>query len=854
MKKNLLYSALACFIVTMGLSQSNSEQLNRFQTKTKAQISINSLTQTPEFIRFGKVNALSITGNSIKTKALNFVNQYEEIIGLPASQLEIASIKEDNDGFTHVTFNQKYNDVLVFDGQLRLHFNVANKLTSLNGNLLPITKVNAIPDLDADQAKNKALTNVISQGINYSGQPLFVFKNELFVFRKGLVENDFKGNYLVYKVEVRNDADVREYLFIDAHTGELVEQFTGIAHAMDRKVYEGSVSAANLVWEEGDALPGTLDIWQRNETITSGHVYSFFENAFGYLSYDGADAPMITINNNPNISCPNATWNGSTANYCNGTATDDVIAHEWGHAYTGSTSQLIYQFQSGALNESYSDIWGETIDLLNNYEDAGENLSDRTTCNNSLKWQVGEDATAFGGAIRDMYFPTCDGHPGKVTDGQYRCGTGDNGGVHSNSGVPNHAYALLVDGGNYNGQNINGIGFTKAAHIFWRAQSQYLTATSDFSVFADALEASGNDLLGINLEGLSTTSVPAGPSGEIITAADLLELNKVILAVEFRINPDACGYQPLLTDTTTLCSNATSSPLFKEDWESGVSAWTITNFTTSTSWIDRNWVLETNLPKDRAGNGVFGADPINGNCTTSIQHGILRLESPVINIPSTTVNDYQLAFNHNISTEEGWDGANIKYRINGGTWTLLPTASFTVNAYNLDLIVFQNGAGASDNPLKGEGAFSGSDEGGNTGSWVTSVADISGLGVNANDTFQLRFEVGTDGCNGTVGWYLDEVYLYSCSTALSVDSFSALETSLSVFPNPSNGVFVLNNTNKLDLESAQVYDMNGRLIKTINLNSNIEKTQIDLKALSNGMYFMKVNSLSTSKTFKLIKN
>ena len=63
---------------------------------------------------------------------------------------------------------------------------------------------------------------------------------------------------------------------------------------------------------------------------------------------------------------------------------------------------------------------------------------------------------------------------------QFTCGSGDNGGVHSNSGVPNHIYALLVDGGTYNGETINGIGFTKAAHIFWRVQSVYLTKTSDF--------------------------------------------------------------------------------------------------------------------------------------------------------------------------------------------------------------------------------------------------------------------------------------------------------------------------------------------------------------------------------------
>ena len=64
---------------------------------------------------------------------------------------------------------------------------------------------------------------------------------------------------------------------------------------------------------------------------------------------------------------------------------------------------------------------------------------------------MGEDSTAFGGAIRDMWAPTCHGDPGKVSDAEYYCATDDGGGVHSNSGVPNHGYALLVDGGTYNG-------------------------------------------------------------------------------------------------------------------------------------------------------------------------------------------------------------------------------------------------------------------------------------------------------------------------------------------------------------------------------------------------------------------
>ena len=59
----------------------------------------------------------------------------------------------------------------------------------------------------------------------------------------------------------------------------------------------------------------------------------------------------------------------TTINFCDGTAADDIIGHEWAHAYTQYTNNLVYAWQSGAINEAYSDIWGETIDLLNNYDD-----------------------------------------------------------------------------------------------------------------------------------------------------------------------------------------------------------------------------------------------------------------------------------------------------------------------------------------------------------------------------------------------------------------------------------------------------------------------------------------------------
>jgi len=360
---------------------------------------------------------------------------------------------------------------MFFDGVLKFHFNKDEELNSINGNIIPDINDTAMAEISLEKAIEKAKIIAKDQKLSFKDLPLEIGRNTLLLFPKGLAQGEPISTYLAYEVEVTNKNDVREFLFIDAHTGKLVDQFTGIHQIIDRELYEvNTTDPNNLKWQEGDALPGNLDQWQQNEVITSEHVYNFFKNGFNYISYDNADHSMITINNNPNINCPNANWNGISANYCTGTASDDVVAHEWGHAYTEYTSDLIYQYQPGALNESYSDVWGETIDLLNGYQDAGENNTVRTTtsCSSgSVRWMMGEDATAFtGGALRDMWNPNCKYQPANMLDSSfYYCGTQDSGGVHYNSGVGNRLYSLLVDGGTYGGYTISSIGFVKAAHL-----------------------------------------------------------------------------------------------------------------------------------------------------------------------------------------------------------------------------------------------------------------------------------------------------------------------------------------------------------------------------------------------------
>jgi hypothetical protein len=718
----------------------------------------------------------------------------------------------------------------------------------------------------------------------------------------------------VYEVVVTNEANVRDAVFVHAITGKVINRYTLVDNALHRVLYEESATTPPI-WEEGDPFPGALNGDQQNLVNFSGNSYWHFFNAFGRDSYDALGAMMKTVNNDPTISCPNANWNGATTNYCNGVTSDDVVAHEWGHAYTQYTHDLIYQWQPGALNESYSDIWGETVDMLNglgtdapaaprtvgscsthmgnpavvinapasiarvceagtatfgpsvdqtgttgdvvladdgvapgsdactalpagsmtgkvglvdrgtcaftikvkNAQDAGAiavvvaNTADAvqgmggsddtitipsllislsngnaikgelgtSTVNVTLKevpdagsedsyrWLMGEDSTAFGGAIRDMWTPTCVGDPGKVSDAEYHCTTDDGGGVHSNSGVPNHGYALLVDGGTYNGQTVTGIGLVKAAHLYWRAQSVYQMPTTKFEDHADALEASCTDLIGAPLEGLSTSSTPAGPSGEAITAADCVEVSDMIDAVELRTDPTAqCDFGPLLSQNppTGCAAQKNAVMLYSEDFEDGLADWTLTNEGVFGGWPGTDWTADASLPGDRLGTAAFGEDLLAGNCDGGAGDvsGVMRLASPAIVIPDSGIDSsgLLLTFDHYVATEAGWDGGNLKISINGGTYAVVPASAFVFNPYNMTL---QTAAAGNTNPLAGQPGFSGTDGGEVHGTWGQSQIDLRKVGVKKGDTITLRFDFGMDGCTGIDGWYIDDIKLTSCN-------------------------------------------------------------------------------------------
>jgi hypothetical protein len=634
-------------------------------------------------------------------------------------------------------------------------------------------------------------------------------------------------------------------------------------------------------------------------------TYELYAHAFARDSFDGAGSILDSIFDRGD-SCPNASWNGLFVSFCRGMTADDVTAHEWSHAYTEHTHGLIYQWQPGALNEAYSDIFGELVDLLNgrgsdapgarrsdgectgftsppprivvhaplalagalasggatfgpeSFDATGEvaladdglgtpsdgcspfanaaevagriALVDRGSClfvekvanaqasgaigvivandvsglftmsgddptlvipalfatradgasirealasgpvraslrggdfgaDASYRWLLGEDATATRGAFRDLWNPVCYGDPGRVGDsGSYSCSRSDNGGVHTNSGVPNHAFALLADGGSYRGHTLGGIGLTKAAHVYFRAESVYQVPATDFADHADALEQSCADLVGADLPDLAS----GVPSGEVLTSVDCDEVAAAVAATELRAPPSECGFQPLLAQSPPpLCAEGIAKPLFHDDFEAGGSSaarFEVSHAAASADFTPRDWEVVGDLPDHRAGRAFFAADPDIGTCQPGgDESGVLSLVSPRIRIPAS-VSEPMLSFEHSVATEAGWDGGNIEIRVNGGPWQLVQGSDFVYNPYNTTLFTATQ---SNTNPMAGEPAFSGTDGGAVGGAWGRSIVRLAPY-ARAKDQIELRFDFGSDGCTGRLGWFIDDLLVYRC--------------------------------------------------------------------------------------------
>ena len=260
-------------------------------------------------------------------------------------------------------------------------------------------------------------------------------------------------------------------------------------------------------------LTSSNNSWSEEVAVSAhnngGLAYEYFRTTHGRSSIDGQAGNIpsfVNVADADGSSLGNAFWSSIAIFYGNGDSSFkeiaralDVSGHEMSHGVVQNTANLEYLGESGAINESFADAFGAMLDR----ED----------------WLIGEDCVRTSaypsGALRDMSDP----HNGQSTN-QYNSGwqpshvnemyigEQDNGGVHANSGIPNHAFYLIA----------TDIGKNKTEKIYYHALSNYLTKSSQFTDLRVAILKSADDLYGssemqaVN-EAFDAVGIAAGSGG-----------------------------------------------------------------------------------------------------------------------------------------------------------------------------------------------------------------------------------------------------------------------------------------------------------------------------------------------------
>jgi hypothetical protein len=341
-----------------------------------------------------------------------------------------------------------------------------------------------------------------------------------------------------------------------------------------------------------------------------------------------------------------------------------------------------------------------------------------------VKWLMGEDISGLG-AIRSMSDPTAYGDPDKMSSAYYFTGTGDNGGVHYNSGINNKAAYLMTDGASFNGHNVTGIGIDKVAAIYYDVQTSMLTSGSDYGDLYNALYQSCIDLIG------GSEGITSGDCDEVRDATDAVEMND---EPEPGFNPDA-----------ELCTGG-EDPwiLFSDDIESGTGNWTAAAIEGYSSWYDIEGYAHSGVTS------LYGDDYwADYYATPSDSYMAMNLD---VTLP---IGDGPyLWFAHAFGFDPpDWDGGWVEYSTNGGvSWT---DAGSLIDS-GLDYTGTINDTWNNPNP--GQAAYVDTSHG-----YVSTRVDLSSL---SGHPIRFRWRMSSDDVVYDLGWLVDDVMIYTCDPPL----------------------------------------------------------------------------------------
>ncbi|HEY5984310.1 MAG TPA: M4 family metallopeptidase, partial [Anaerolineales bacterium] len=714
------------------------------------------------------------SGLSQEARGRAMLSPYAREFGLrdAARQLVLESQRQANDRQL-TRFRQVHDGIPVLAGELIVDA-APGGLISINGEIAPDLELDVTPMIAADMARQTAV-DAMAKFMAASSAEFQTTEPELWIYDPRLLEPDGLPAALVWRMDVTSlvpGTPLRELVLVDAKRGNIRLHFNQIDAAWgaagaanvprsgkseDRSLASTdgphsealppsnslltplSVETYDMSGSNNDALlPGTFLCNQTTVACTGGadadadnaHLFAIGTHDF-YLAKHGRDSldnAGLTIISSVNYghNYKNAFWNGAQMVYGDNMAADDVVGHELTHGVTQYESNLFYWYQSGAINESLSDVWGELYDQQNGYgSDAPAN-----------RWQLAEDSAL--GVIRSMSDPPAYGDPDTMTSANYYVGTADGGGVHTNSGLNNKAAYLMVDGGTFNGRTITALGADKTLAVYYEAQTHLLTSGADYlDLYNDLYQAC------LNLVG--------GVAG--IAASDCQEVRDATDAVEMNLQPAA----DFNTDAPFCPSGDISATTFYDGLESGSANWTFATTGSATRW-------QYDMPPEfgsYAHSGLhflFANDYPAGTSDATATLGTVLIPS---NAYLHFAHSYGFEFYTSPPYAGYWDGGVLEYSANGGPWTDAGSL-MQVNGYDQTLVA------GSGNPLQGRQAFAGESHG-----YISTRVNLSSL---AGQNVRFRWRMGLDSVGYDYGWWLDDVRIYQCSAATNTPTNTATNT------------------------------------------------------------------------------
>ncbi len=457
-----------------------------------------------------------------------------------AGEFSVKRADADAQGYHHVRMKQLFGGLRVVGGELIVHFDAQNTPYQVNGRYFPGLALDTQPAITPEQAAAAAAATLA--GASAEGTPelvVYALKGEPRLAYEVRLTLSEPGRWIVW-VDAANGAATdgyRDLKTLDSTakadvsiSGRILENEGGTNVTVTGS-YDGAylryllyndvclvvnADAAGAYPDSGTYAYRYTSDWGESDRVEMSAarnfawVQSYFKTTHLRNSFDNLGTRLwANVHYSPVVD--NAYWDEIKGMVFLGVSSEtdmanigvlDVCAHEYTHALTQYTANLIYKDECGALNESFSDIFAAAIEFA--CQPDGRHLYPYKLPG-TADWLIGEDVMLQSVALRDMRSPSSaktlsaeDRQPSRYMGTLWNSGSDDNGGVHINSGVQNFFFHLLSDGGAGDNDGIRysvpGIGVANAAAVAFRALAGYCTEYTDYRLAYYAWSSAAQDL------------------------------------------------------------------------------------------------------------------------------------------------------------------------------------------------------------------------------------------------------------------------------------------------------------------------------------------------------------------------